>query len=253
MLSLEQVKSKSAARLNGLHPVVKQAAELLIERCHARGVSIVITQGLRTIAEQNALYEQGRTKPGAIVTNAKGGHSFHNFGLAIDFALLMPDGKNVSWDMRRDGDFDHTIDWLEVVEEAKKIGFEWGGDWKTFKDYPHFEMVFGLTCAQLRKGAKPAQSKVDTALKKIQSLRKEEATVSKERDIHSVSSWAAAAWEEMKKNGYVDGSRPGAAITREETAVIFNRMRKNFLQLIAGNSEHLADLEKRLQAIETGK
>ncbi|WP_342576450.1 glycoside hydrolase family 73 protein [Paenibacillus sp. FSL M8-0142] len=75
----------------------------------------------------------------------------------------------------------------------------------------------------------------------------------KERDINVVSPWAAAAWEEMKKNGYVDGSRPGAAITREETAVIFNRMRKNFLQLIAGNSEHLADLEKRLQKIETEK
>lgn len=253
MLSLEQVKSKSAARLNGLHPVVKQAAELLIERCHARGVPIVITQGLRTIAEQNALYEQGRTKPGVIVTNAKGGHSFHNFGLAIDFVLLMPDGKNVSWDMRRDGNYDKTSDWLEVVEEAKKIGFEWGGDWKTFKDYPHFEMVFGLTCAQLRNGVKPAQSKVNAALKRIKALQEEGVKVTKERDINVVSPWAASAWEEMKKNGYVDGSRPGAPITREETAVIFNRMRKNFLQLIAENREQLDDLEKRLQAIEAGK
>lgn len=199
MLTLEQVKKKSAARLDGLHPVVKQAAELLIERCHARGVPIVITQGLRTIAEQNALYNQGRTLPGLIVTNARGGYSYHNFGLAIDFALLMPDGKNVSWDMRRDGDFDRTFDWLEVVEEAKKIGFEWGGDWKTFKDYPHFEMVFGLTCAQLRNGAKPSQSKVDAALKKINALKKEGKSQVKKQTVTVLVNGKKVA------DGYLDG------------------------------------------------
>lgn len=199
MLTLEQVMKKSAARLNGLHPVVKQAAELLIERSYKRGVPIVITQGLRTIAEQNALYNQGRTLPGLIVTNARGGHSYHNFGLAIDFALLMPDGKNVSWDMRRDGDFDRTFDWLEVVEEAKKIGFEWGGDWKTFKDYPHFEMVFGLTCAQLRNGDKPSQSKVDAALKKINALKKEGKSQVKKQTVTVLVNGKKVA------DGYLDG------------------------------------------------
>lgn len=78
-------------------------------------------------------------------------------------------------------------------------------------------------------------------------------TEPKERDIHVVSSWAAHAWEEMKKNGYVDGSRPGAQITREEAAVIFNRMRKNFLTLIAGSNERIGEVEKRLRAIEAEK
>jgi peptidoglycan LD-endopeptidase CwlK len=164
-LTLEQVKAKSAARISGLHPVVKAATLALIERCYARGVNIVITQGLRTIAEQDALYAQGRTKSGNIVTNAKGGHSYHNYGLAVDFALLLPNGSSVSWDMNRDDNKNLITDWQEVVKEAKALGFEWGGDWTSFKDYPHFQMVFGLTLTQLRAGCKPSE----TAMAKAQA------------------------------------------------------------------------------------
>lgn len=158
-LTLDYVKSKSASKLQGLHPVVKQAAESLIERSFARGVPILITQGLRTIAEQDELYAQGRTKPGKIVTNAKGGYSFHNFGVAIDFCLLKPDGKSVSWEVGRD--------WMIVVEIAKALGFAWGGDWTSFKDYPHFEMCFGLTTAQYRAGQQPTETAMAKALAKI--------------------------------------------------------------------------------------
>lgn len=159
VLTLEYVKSKSASKLAGLHPIVKQAAVRLIERTFDRGVPILITQGLRTIAEQDALYAQGRTQPGKIVTNARGGYSFHNFGVAIDFCLLLPDGKSVSWEVGRD--------WMIVVEIAKSLGFEWGGDWTIFKDYPHFEMTFGLTCAQYRAGQKPTETAMAKALAKI--------------------------------------------------------------------------------------
>ncbi|WP_340034046.1 M15 family metallopeptidase [Paenibacillus sp. FSL H3-0302] len=173
MLTLDQVKSKSSTRLIGLHPVVLAAATVLIERCYARGVPIVITQGLRTIAEQDALYAQGRTKPGSIVTNAKGGYSYHNFGLAVDFALLLPNGSSVSWDMNRDYNGNNIKDWIEVVEEAKKLGFEWGGDWTTFKDYPHFQMVFGLTLTQLRAGSKPSETVMAKASAIIERLKGE--------------------------------------------------------------------------------
>jgi peptidoglycan L-alanyl-D-glutamate endopeptidase CwlK len=132
MLTLYEVKAKSATRLKGLHPVVMAAATALIERCYARGVHIIITQGLRTIAEQDALYAQGRSKPGPIVTNARGGYSYHNYGLAVDFALMLPNGTSVSWDMKRDGNDNRTADWQEVIQEAKKLGFEWGGDWTSF-------------------------------------------------------------------------------------------------------------------------
>lgn len=169
-LTLEYVRSKSAARLSGLLPVVKVAAETLIDRCYARGVPIVITQGLRTIAEQDALYAQGRTKPGAIVTNARGGTSFHNFGVAIDFALLMPEGRSVSWDTKRNGDLDLLPDWDEVVTEAKRLGFAWGGDWKSFVDMPHFEMTFGLLTADYRAGKSPAKALLDAIMAGITKL-----------------------------------------------------------------------------------
>lgn len=139
----------------------------LITRSYVRGVPIVITQGMRTIAEQNALYAQGRSKPGPIVTNAKGGTSYHNYGLAFDFALLLPDGATVSWDMNRDGDKDKIADWREVVEEAKGLGLEWGGDWTSFKDYSHLQMTFGLSISQLRAGKRPTVQQVNEALSRI--------------------------------------------------------------------------------------
>lgn len=166
-LTLDYVKAKSANRLSGLHPVVRQATERLIERSFACGVPILITQGLRTIAEQDALYAQGRSKPGNIVTNARGGYSNHNFGVAIDFALLMPDGRSVSWDTLRDGDKDSLPDWSEVVDIAKSLGFEWGGDWRSFKDMPHFEMCFGLTTSQYRAGQKPSEIAIAKVLATI--------------------------------------------------------------------------------------
>ncbi|WP_410514558.1 M15 family metallopeptidase [Paenibacillus sp. BR2-3] len=167
MLTLDQVKSKSAARLDGLHPVLLAVTNELIQRSYAKGVPILITQGMRTIAEQNALYAQGRSKPGPIVTNARGGTSYHNYGLAVDFALLLPDGNAVSWDINRDGEKDKTADWSEVVEEAKKLGFEWGGDWTSFKDYPHLQMTFGLSIDELRAGKHPSAQQINEVLSRL--------------------------------------------------------------------------------------
>lgn len=178
MLTLTQIKNKSAPRLTGLHPVVLAAANALIECCYTCGVPVQITQGLRTIAEQDALYAQGRTKPGPVVTNARGGQSYHNYGLAIDFALLLPNGSSVSWDMARDGDNDQAADWLEVVQQAKRLGFEWGGDWTSLKDYPHFQMSFGLTLSKLRAGAQPSVQAVEAAYKVINGRTKEDQNLS---------------------------------------------------------------------------
>ncbi|MNW46246.1 Peptidoglycan L-alanyl-D-glutamate endopeptidase CwlK precursor [compost metagenome] len=136
-LTLEYVKSKSEPKLSGLLPVVKDATVRLIECSYAMGIPIIITQGLRTIAEQNALYAQGRTTSDKIVTNAKGGYSNHNFGVAIDFALLLSDGKSVSWDTLKDGNLDLLPDWSQVVDEAKKLGFFLGVEiGEVLKIYP---------------------------------------------------------------------------------------------------------------------
>lgn len=81
---------------------------------------------------------------------------------------------------------------------------------------------------------------------------KEEKPVTQERDINQVSEWAAKDWEEATKNGYLDGSRPGATLTREEYSITLNRLRRNFLALIAGNTQAITDLEARLREIEKG-
>lgn len=110
---------------------------------------------LRTFAEQDSLYAQGRTKPGNIVTKAKGGMSLHNYGLAIDIVLVVDtnkDGKydTAQWDIKSDFDGDKVADWSEVVRVFKEHGWEWGGDWK-FTDYPHFQKTFGLSVRELLK------------------------------------------------------------------------------------------------------
>lgn len=223
-LTLDYVMSKSLSKLTGLLPVVRTATERLIQRSFAMGIPIVITQGLRTVAEQDALYAQGRTKPGKVVTNARGGYSYHNFGVALDFVLLMPDGKSVSWDTVRDGNGDKRADWLQVAEIGKQLGFEWGGDWTSFKDLPHFQMTFGLSTAQYRSGQRPTQAQINVAMAKLQI--KEDKPVTQERDINVPSKWAETTWKEVTANGYFDGTRPGAPITREEMGVVVSRLLK---------------------------
>jgi peptidoglycan LD-endopeptidase CwlK len=146
-----------------LHPIVKERSNQLIQQAAEKGIVIIITDDFRSAADQDRLYEQGRTVEGNIVTHARGGESFHNFGLAIDFAIKTPT-ENVIWDMQFDGNQNGKPDWDEVVEMAKALGFEWGGDWAQFKDYPHLQMNFGLTLADLQNGKRPDESSltVDT-------------------------------------------------------------------------------------------
>ncbi|WP_419888243.1 M15 family metallopeptidase [Neobacillus niacini] len=137
-----------------LHPIVKERSDQLVQQAAKIGIVVLITDGFRSIEEQNTIYEQGRTAEGNIVTNAKGGESYHNYGLAIDFALETTSG-DVIWDRQYDRNQNGKSDWSEVVKIAKSLGFEWGGDWKGFKDYPHFQMDFGLTIADLQNGERP--------------------------------------------------------------------------------------------------
>ena len=144
-----------------LHPTVSKAKDMLISRTADKGIEIMITSAHRTKEEQDALYEKGRSNEGKIVTNVDGGSSYHNYGLAIDFALKLDDG-DVVWDMARDDNKNGKSDWMEVVAIAKDLGFEWGGDWSSFKDYPHLQMDFGLTMRQLQNGQRPEESEYAT-------------------------------------------------------------------------------------------
>ena len=140
-----------------LHPAIRQEAIDTLESLELSfppNIRVRVVQGLRTIEEQNDLYAQGRTKPGKIITRARGGKSYHNYALAIDFALLYDkdgDGKfeELSWDINKDFDRDDKKDWDEVIEAFEAKGWESGGKWRTFKDYPHLQKTLGYSVAQL--------------------------------------------------------------------------------------------------------
>lgn len=143
-------------KINTAHPAVKEELfEIYRQICEAlkgRGMCR-FAYVIRTLAEQEALYAQGRTKPGKIVTNAKPGWSYHNYGLAVDIVMIHDKDGNgtyetASWDQTIDVDGDGQSDWQEVVNIFKAHGWAWGGDWK-FKDAPHFEKTFGIPVAQL--------------------------------------------------------------------------------------------------------
>jgi len=149
---------KTLERIELLHPSVRnEAKEIYAEICERLNGKTLCRFAftLRTFAEQDALYAQGRTSAGPKVTNAKGGQSWHNYGLAIDIVLLQDKDGNgthetASWDNKIDFDGDGVADWLEVVYVFKLYGWEWGGDWRSFRDTPHFQKTFGLTIAEAK-------------------------------------------------------------------------------------------------------
>lgn len=147
----------SIHRVALLHPKIRDEVKDLIEKAETglpAFIAIRIVQGLRTFEEQDALYQQGRTKPGKIVTKAKAGSSFHQYGLAIDFCFVIDKDGNgsyetISWDTLKDYDKDGMPDWKEVVKVFEDAGYEWGGRWATIVDAPHIQKTFGYTWRQL--------------------------------------------------------------------------------------------------------
>ena len=128
--------------LTDLEPKVKELAEQLVNEAWVRlKVRVIVVHTLRDYAEQGHLYAKGRTEPGPIVTNAKPGYSWHNFGLAFDVAFLTPEGK-ITWDGP----------WDALGKLGEELGLIWGGNFKKLKDRPHFEYhPPNATLALLRK------------------------------------------------------------------------------------------------------
>lgn len=140
------IDPRSAATIATLFPSVQGRFAAFYKAANdamaAHGLTVRFISGLRSYAEQNALYAQGRTKPGAKVTNARGGYSNHNFGTAIDLGVFEKvKGKEVYHQSHA------AYGWLGPIGEAS--GLKWGGRWKT-PDRPHYEFPTGLTMAQMR-------------------------------------------------------------------------------------------------------
>jgi hypothetical protein len=133
--------SKTDDKIKKLHPQLRPIASKFINEVQKRlGHKLRITDGLRTFAEQDALYAKGRTTSGKIVTRAKGGQSYHNYGLAFD-CYFTQDGKVT---------FAKAIN-ADIAKIGKELGLEWGGSWTSFKDMPHFQLSKGKTSELLAK------------------------------------------------------------------------------------------------------
>jgi len=129
-----QMDQRSEAQLATVCPDLADLVRAAADTLSADGTYMLVVSGLRTAAQQNALYAQGRTAPGHIVTNARAGFSMHNYGLAVDVVpYLSGQSGNVNWDIK-------TPQYQAMVAALKAQGLVWGGDWKSLADYDHFQM-----------------------------------------------------------------------------------------------------------------
>jgi len=131
--------------LADLQPPVEAAAKKALAAADAAGLKYVITCTYRTKEEQAALYAQGRTAPGPRVTDAKPGQSFHEYRVAIDIYIIV-NGK-IDWSGT-------APQWKVLAKCFKDQGFEWAGEWKTFKELPHFQMTGGHPLSYFQNGGK---------------------------------------------------------------------------------------------------
>ncbi len=161
-------------KIEDLHPIVAGMCRTLIEVCKQKGIELLITNILRTEAEQIAYFAQGRKALKAVnELRARAGlpaimpkenrsitknlTSIHQFGCALDVAIVK-DGLAI-WDIKADLNENDIPDYEELGKIGEAIGFRWGGRWK---DYVHFEYTGGLTIAQLAQGLRPHENKANT-------------------------------------------------------------------------------------------
>lgn len=132
----------NSRKLEDLLPEVRVMAEKFIQACAAHGIDVLITSTYRDNESQAALYAQGRTAPGNIVTRAQAGRSFHNYRVAFDFVPIV-NGKAQWNDIKT---------FTKCGEIAESVGLEWAGRWVDFKELAHCQYTGGKTIAQLQKG-----------------------------------------------------------------------------------------------------
>jgi peptidoglycan L-alanyl-D-glutamate endopeptidase CwlK len=186
----------STERIKKLHVSMQKRVTAFMDAIEALGMTPRISSGLRTIDEQNALYAKGRTIKGAIVTNARGGESWHNYGLAIDLCFIKPDG-----------DIDFNVP-DRVGKIAKEFKLEWGATW-AFEDRPHFQLE------KLPQNPKSwGNDKIENHAQKYVEVREP-----------VVSSWATVSVEKAKQKGIINNwSAPQEAVSDETYQWVFYKL-----------------------------
>jgi peptidoglycan L-alanyl-D-glutamate endopeptidase CwlK len=139
--------ARSELNIKSLSPDAQALCRKWLKACRDKGLPMVVICGTRTFGEQQALYNQGRTKPGPVVTKAKPGQSFHNFGAAWDAVAFEGVSEfggvgQPQWNSNAM----HTAGHI-----ALDLGLDWGGAWKGFKDVPHYQIYPSSHLADLQR------------------------------------------------------------------------------------------------------
>lgn len=202
-----------------LHPRLQSKIKELILKSAKAGLLIGIGECVRTVEEQDALYAQGRTEPGNIVTNAKGStySSMHQWGIAFDFY------RNDGQGLYNDSD----AFFRQVGKIGKSIGLEWGGDWTSPVDKPHFQLPdWGSTPAKLK--AMYGTPEKFRSTWEVEEVTQDE--FNKKMDVwlsqqaaKTVSDWAEKDWEKAIESGITDGTSPQSYATREQVISMIMR------------------------------
>ena len=151
----------NSRKITDLRPKVATLCKQFLLNCNLLDIDLLVTSTYRDLESQASLYAIGRTAPGKIVTNAKPGESLHNWRVAFDVVPLRF-GKPV-WGTKGNGMDDDPSDddkddlelWQRIGEIGKNCGLEWAGDWKAFKEFPHFQFTGGLSLKDLQFGKFP--------------------------------------------------------------------------------------------------
>jgi len=134
----------SSSDLSSLNPYVALLARRFLDLTRANHLDVRIYTAFRSWEEQDQLFAQGRWLPGNVVTNARGGDSYHNWGLAFDAA---PYENGI--------ESNDTEKFIRMGHLGQQVGLQWGGTFKTLVDYPHFQYAFGLNTWDFLNGVRP--------------------------------------------------------------------------------------------------
>lgn len=209
--------------IDRLRPDVAANCRKWLELCKANGLNVLVTQTVRDKEYQAHLYAQGRTRPGSIVTNGKV-PTFHadTVGCAFDFC------KNI-----KGHEYDDNAFFAKAAALAKGMGFSWGGDWKSFVDMPHIQWDNHgkWTSAMIRAGklppTMPLWGKEEDDMTQEQFNKMFAAAMdayNAELNAKQAGGFATVAWTKAKAHGIMDGTMPKAHMTREQVAVVLDRL-----------------------------
>ena len=138
--------TRSESNITSLALKTQGQARTLLGRILDGGVNARIISGSRTYAQQDLLFRKGRFgNPGPRVTNARGGHSNHNFGIAWDIGVFTAGGGFVT----SEAPYERAAA-LALADGT--LAIEWGGNWTGFVDRPHYQLAIDMTIAELRTG-----------------------------------------------------------------------------------------------------